>query len=119
MVLVPRWDGNGDDGVLKALTDALLDVMGSLAPGDDVRQFTNAVQEAAAKPLSEAAAAAATAASTAVTGEADSGGIAVAKPGDIEVHFDDDDDTEEEEDQEHAGVEDAQESVQHRQLVAA
>lgn len=48
MIVVPCWESNEDDTVLAALTDALLDIMGTLSASADVRQYTKAVQEAVA-----------------------------------------------------------------------
>lgn len=48
MILVPCWESNEDDTVLAALTDALLDIMGTLSAHADVRRYTKAVEEAVA-----------------------------------------------------------------------
>ncbi|BDA48138.1 probable bifunctional polynucleotide phosphatase/kinase at N-terminal half [Coccomyxa sp. Obi] len=48
MIVVPCWESNEDDTVLAALTDALLDIMGTLSADADVRRYTKAVQEAVA-----------------------------------------------------------------------
>lgn len=116
MVVVPRWDSDGDDGILKALTDALLHFMGALKPEDDVRRFTKAVQEAAARPVAEAAAAAKEAAAAAAAAAGKMGMSGAGNAEEIALDFEDEDDAVEEEDQEHAG---AEEPADQAQLVAA
>lgn len=48
MIVVPCWESNEVDTVLAALTDALLDIMGTLSADADVRRYTKAVEEAVA-----------------------------------------------------------------------
>lgn len=55
MIVVPCWQSNGNDTVLAALTDALLNIMGSLSADADVRLYTKAVQEAVALAAGQSA----------------------------------------------------------------
>lgn len=44
MLLVPAWDGSPDDGALRLLVDALLEVLAPLGPRDDVRAHMSALR---------------------------------------------------------------------------